>query len=106
MQLDSVQDAFAAAGIVYDWMVDQSDAKRLSIVSGYVSHTNPNFRRDNDWRSGTITFSVNYPEDDEEKDRAMWLNLFAPPGAQFTYEDGFVLAVVEVDTVLTSKEWE
>lgn len=106
MQLDSVQDAFAAAGIVYDWMVDQSDAKRLSIVSGYVSHTNPNFKRDNDWRTGTITFAVNYPEDDEDKNRAMWLNLFAPPGAQFTYEDGFVLAVVDVEAVLTEKGWE
>lgn len=107
---EQIQDSFAAAGIVYDWMIQTWDVPRASIVSGYVAHSNPSFRRDNDWRNDTITFLVNPPDPEGHKGheldhRAVELNLWAPAGVQFTVEDDFILAVVDVSTVLDSKDF-
>ena len=59
---ESVQDAFAGAGLVYDWLIETLEVPRLSIVSGYVSHLNPHFDPDNDWRQDIIKFTVSLPE--------------------------------------------
>ena len=111
MNLDTVQDAFAAAGIVYDWMIDVWGIPRASIVGGYVSHLNPNSRPRNDWRKDKIRFTVSPPENGGNGagslfERVDWLNEATPEGAQFKEEDGFVVAMVEVGKVLTSTEFE
>ena len=59
---DRVQDAFAAAGILYDNMLEMSGCNRLSIVAGYVSHLNPFFDSTRDWRGPDVHFSVVPPE--------------------------------------------
>jgi hypothetical protein len=53
-----VWDTFCAVGDAYDEIVDLAECGRLSIVRGYVSPANPFFDPDNDWRTGTATFSL------------------------------------------------
>lgn len=106
LQLDTVQDAFAAAGIVYDWMIDTWHVPRASIVQGYISHTNP-FSDDDgtDWRRPVIKFSVNPPSKDNAMD---WVEqIDYREGATFEFDaDGFVEATVDVGTVLSYRQWE
>lgn len=107
MNLDAVQDAFAAAGTVYDWMLKRLDTPRLSIVSGYVSHTNPYFKSEFDWRMETIPFSVSMPECGHTTlDYAVEeLNDLTNAGVQFTHDGSFITAVVNVNAVLSSEYW-
>jgi hypothetical protein len=65
LNLDSVQDAIGAAGLIYDQLIDEMQAKRFSIIAGYVSASNPGFNPNNDWRSGTIAFKLLPPEADD-----------------------------------------
>jgi hypothetical protein len=99
LNLDSVQDAFAAAGTVYDWMVDTWGCKRFPIAEGYVSHLNSSLRDFNDWREPTIRFAVNSPEEFDVVDF-----LWERDGVQFTIEGDFIVAVVDVDKVLSWSE--
>lgn len=55
---DDVQDAFAAAGLIYDRMIELTGCQRFSIVSGYVSHLSKYFRKETDWRSGRVRFEI------------------------------------------------
>ncbi len=54
-------DVFCKAGDAYDVMVDATGIQRFSILSAFVSSSNPYFDPDNDWRSGTATFRVAVP---------------------------------------------
>lgn len=94
MNLDAVQDSFAAAGLVYDWMIKALAVPRLSIVAGYVSHTNPYFDPANDWREGTIAFCVNLPE------YAVLAN--HQQGVAFVTNGSFLKVHIDVEEVLTS----
>lgn len=106
MNLESVQDAFAAAGTVFDWMVDTLKVKRLSIVAGYVSHTSPYFDPKNDWREETIAFAVSVPEVDGRPtaNAAEELTASAPNGVYFTNKNGFIYAEIYVSMVLEEDE--
>lgn len=55
---DVIQDSFAAAGMVYDKVIDLELTPRMSIIGGFVSHLNPHFNPENDWRTGVIEFTV------------------------------------------------
>ncbi len=55
-------DTFCAVGDAYDELIEIADVARFSIIAGFVSHTNPNFDPDNDWRTGTAKFSLVTPE--------------------------------------------
>lgn len=57
----AVMDAFAAAGMVYDAMIDLSDYLRFSIVGGYVSRSNPSFDEANTWAGEDISFVIACP---------------------------------------------
>lgn len=100
LNLDSVQDALAAAGLVYDWMIDTLEVKRLSIVGGYVSPTNPYFNPENDWRGLVISFSVNPPEGYDPVGIAAVLNRKSNGPTRFEPNGFFVIATVFVDNVL------
>lgn len=105
MNLDAVQDAFAAAGIVYDFMLDTMENPRLSIVAGYVSHLNPYFDAGNDWRGNEIAFSI--AANDGTYTGFEWgqqvekLNEFGA-GTNFKLDDGVITVTIDVDEVLTS----
>jgi hypothetical protein len=102
LNLANVQDAFAAAGIVYDWMIDILERPRLSIVEGYVSHTNPNSRDYNDWREPTISFHVATPGGLVTADALAVLEAMTVDGVQFTADmsTGTLVAVVDVSEIL------
>lgn len=107
MSYDAVQDAFAAAGLVYDWMVETLEVPRLSIVEGYVSHLSKYSHDYNDWRDSTIRFVVSVPTEGGNADesighRLAWLELWSHAGVQFTIEAGYIVVVVDVNTVLSS----
>lgn len=53
-----VEDAFAAAGLVYDRMIELSGCKRLSIVEGFVSRQNSHFIKEYSWYEGQFCFAV------------------------------------------------
>jgi hypothetical protein len=91
-----VLDAFAAAGTVYDWLIDHMGVPRASIVQGYVSHVNPqcNVRVGTDWRQPVIGFTLQLP------DAAMYS--FGDPDGVTTHDhgdDGFFVEI-DVETVL------
>lgn len=106
LQMDSVQDAFAAAGLVYDWMTDYCAVPRMSIVGGYVSHTNQYFDPANDWRSGFLEFKVNPPPMNGGEPMTpatwhAWLMLFGgEAGIEMEHDDDFITVRVDVNTVL------
>jgi hypothetical protein len=103
LNLDSVQDAFAAAGMVYDWLIDATGVPRLSILSGYLSHTNPHLSKahdaNDDWRQGIIHFAVATPEGGS-------FDFHDPPGVVVhDYNGGSAIGfTIDVEHVL--KEWE
>lgn len=98
-----VLDAFAAAGLVYDWMIETWEIPRASIVAGYVSHTSQNFAPDNDWRGPVISFQVAVPEGWDPTESMAALAIWAPSGVGFSAEDGFVKATLEVEAVLSNE---
>lgn len=55
-------ETFCAVGDAYDSLLDGMQVPRMSIISGFVSPSNPFFDPNNDWRSGKATFSVVPPE--------------------------------------------
>lgn len=59
---ERVLDSFAAAGIVYDFMIGGLGFKRLSIVGGYVCPMNPSFDPANDWTTNEVSFDIVGPE--------------------------------------------
>lgn len=104
LNLDSVQDAFAAAGTVYDWMIDNLLINRMPITAGYVSHVN-RLRADyNDWRKDKITFVVGLPTERELSSTLELLTLRGQPGVEFSAAgDQSIVACIDVDQVL---RWE
>lgn len=97
LNLDSVQDAFAAAGTVYDYLLGHLNTPRLSIVEGYVSHTNPYFDPMNDWRKSMITFCIMPPEHLV----GTWPD--DPDGVRMQPRGDFIEVNVDVDIVLASE---
>jgi hypothetical protein len=71
---DPVLDSFAAAGMVYDHIIDHLNVKRLSILGGFVARNHPDFDPDADW----------------SKARWITLELGAPQGA---FIDGFEMDI-------------
>lgn len=58
----AVVEAFGLAGAAYDYLLQASGLPRLSIVSGYTSHTAKGWIEGRDWRSGDVTFEIVPPE--------------------------------------------
>jgi hypothetical protein len=104
MHLDSVQDAFAASGLVYDWLLDNLGLPRLSITKAYVSHVNPfNNDQGDDWRRNSIRFSASI----HEAETLHFALLNPPPGVNFNIDDGTELTVeIDVNEVLTNPAWD
>lgn len=60
---ERVQDSFAAAGIVYDWLIGVLGVPRLSILSGYLARTHPDFLDHPDWHTGEwVDIEVGAPQ--------------------------------------------
>lgn len=60
---DPVLDSFAAAGMVYDHILDHLGLKRLSILGGFLSRTHPDFDPDADWsKARWITLELGAPQ--------------------------------------------
>lgn len=97
LHLGAVQDSFAACGLVFDWLLEDWGVPRISIVSAYISHLNPNFDPANDWRNFEITFTVAAPEHFVFCSKS-------PAGVNLSEKDGFVEVHLDVNEVLNS-EW-
>lgn len=107
----AVMDAFAAAGMVYDALIDTTEVDRLSIVSSYVSRLNPNHDSANDWYTPDISFVVAAPVKVSAK---AYLNRIKAAGipsvkcATGTAIDGtttLIKITLNVDEVLGADEW-
>lgn len=95
LNIASVQDAFAAAGLVYDAIITSMDIPRASIVKSYVSHVNPYSEDDGgDWRQPHIKFLLALPEGAPRC-------LVDLPGVSI-YADEFLEVTVDVDEVLNN----
>lgn len=105
---DSVLDSLAAAGIVYDWMIQSYGVKRMSIVGGYVSHLNPYFDPENDWAAGgRISFSVVPPAGWDATAMAHSLREELHGAAYAEIQDnGSIKVTVGVDEVLNDETYE
>lgn len=99
---DEVADSFAAAGIVYDQIIDAGIVARLSITSGYVHPSNPSFTEDNDWRSGQFSF-VFSPPDQEATDTVAQVCALSLEGVEFEpLPNRKIRAYVDAERVLSS----
>ena len=58
----AVHDAFVAAGLVYDALVDQLGIPRFSIMAGYLQRTHPDFGTTGDWHGGEAGFLLGPPQ--------------------------------------------
>lgn len=102
---DEVQDAFAAAGVVYDRMLELSGALRLSIIAGYVSHLNPNFDPDKDWRSGYFHFEVVPPGSMSPTELAEFCGEMEIEGLEFEVDPFSLHVWGNTDVVLSQTAW-
>lgn len=104
LNLDTVQDSFAAAGVVYDSILDTLDIPRASIIAGYVSHTNPGFTAVNDWRRKFIQFKLMLPEycDVGESMKKLYAELPLIDASEFGTDNGALVVSLEVDAVLNA----
>ena len=59
-------DTFYAAADAYEALLRFTGVKRMSVVAGFISASNPAFNPDKDWRTGTAYFTVVLPEGDPE----------------------------------------
>lgn len=56
---EEVQDSFAAAGLTFDWVVDNVEGlPRLSVLSGYTCRSHPDYTAERDWRLRTISVEI------------------------------------------------
>lgn len=102
---DRVQDAFAAAGLVYDALITGTNMRRLSITKGYVSHLNPYSEPENDWRGNSIMFEVAAPDDEDRlEDMREALGMHYDPNYVLVYpiddRPGRYVIDLQVDYVL------
>lgn len=107
LDLDSVQDAFAAAGTVYDWLLDVWNIPRASIVEAYVHHDNPSLTEFNDWRKPEIEFLLATPEIEfgaGTLEPLSFVDDVLPDGVELSMRDGFLQVSLDVEKVL-SQEW-
>jgi hypothetical protein len=100
---DSVLDSFAAAGMVYDRIIDGCEIRRASIVAGYVSHLNPYFDSSNDWRTDFIQFTIVPPGNADAM--ADYINGNFPDGVAAMAEGTNVVLSIAVDKVLGLADW-
>lgn len=103
LNLDSVLDSLAAAGMVYDRIIDGFKVPRASIVGGYVSHLNPFFDADNDWRTDRIAMTLCPPGNPH--DLSEFINASLPEGVACEVEGTTCTVAIEVDKVLTLPDW-
>lgn len=103
LNLDAVLDSLAAAGMVYDRIIDECGLLRASIVGSYVSHLNPSFDPENDWRTDTIQMTIVPPRDPGEL--ADHINVYFPDGIAAVVEGTTVTLAIAVDKVLTLPDW-
>lgn len=101
MNLDSVQDAFAAAGIVYDWLLDELKIARMSIVQGYVSHVNPYSTTENDWRQPEIVFKAAPPAGLDKYDIFLDLLEGRRSGVEVSVNGESIVVKIDVEAVLS-----
>jgi hypothetical protein len=99
LNLDSVQDSFAAAGIVYDELLDLLDIPRASIIQGYVSHLNPSYSPANDWRGKHIQFTVMLPDGCAPHHSKLAEHAYGD-GIEFGWDNGALVVSLEVGYVL------
>jgi len=102
LNLDSVQDAIGAAGMLYDRIIDELTIPRMSILSGYVSHHSPEFNPNNDWREGRISFKV-MPPDGEDQDFVVQAAQRHGASAEED-DDGGVWIAANVEEVYSAQE--
>lgn len=103
LNLDEVLDSFAAAGTVYDRIIDECKVPRASVVGGYVSHLNPYFDPENDWRTDTISITIVPPSDPDGL--SDFINVYFPEGVSAVAEGTTVTIGIAVDKVLTLPDW-
>lgn len=104
--IPEVQDAFAAAGIVYDWIIKTGGHKRLSIVQAYTSHLSELADVKNDWRKNDIHFLYSVSEEDKPLIESMALvAMWGRKGVEFSMVDGFIRVDIDVNTVLDSEDF-
>jgi hypothetical protein len=102
LNLDSVQDAIGAAGMLYDRIIDELTIPRMSILSGYVSHHNPGFNPNNDWREGRISFKV-MPPNGADQDFVVQAAARHQAEAEID-DDGGVWVAADIEEVYSAQE--
>lgn len=103
----TVEDSFAAAGLVYDWLITELGIPRASIVAGYVSHLNPYFDPENDWREGTIKFTLALPEYIDIHHAVAATHCQLSQARVETREfEGFLEVTLDVDDALTTLDFD
>lgn len=101
-----VEDSFAAAGLVYDWLIVHLEIPRASIVSGYVSHHSRFMDPENDWRERHIRMELLLP-DSVTPAHLAFLPGSAPSGVDFNWSKGNRLTVrIDKEAVLADDSWE
>lgn len=107
LQSEEVQDSFAAAGILYDFIVDRMEIPRLSVLQGYVCRTQARGEDHACWRGGTIEVTLGLPRSSEIEETYIALVGILPNGATL-YVDRDLHALVidlDVESVLTDPLW-
>lgn len=100
---DSVQDSFAAAGLVYDRLLDVLGVPHLSILQGFIHNRNSNYATVGSWYRTRPFFRVGTPYSLDAGEVVALLKSSGIPGTTFTHIDTHSVGVLlDVDAVLAA----
>lgn len=101
---DAVQDSFAAAGLIYDYLVDRTTIPRFSILSGYVCRSHPDFSPEVDWRNPAVSFELAGPRHYSVADICEAFVYALPDYVSVAETERGALISVDVETVLSGRD--
>lgn len=97
-------DAVAACGLTFDRLVQSLSAARLSILSGFLCRSHPDFDQGNDWRdhTGFVSFEVGAPRDTDPGAFAYDVLQTLPEGCDAEETERGARVTVDVESVLST----
>lgn len=97
-------DAVSACGLVYDHALSYLQKTRLSILSGFLCRSHPDFDPSNDWRDheGYVRFELGAPQGEDPGAFACTLHQGLPDGCDCSETERGAEVTVDVESVLSS----
>lgn len=100
MLSEPTQDALAAAGVLFDTIIENTGLLRLSVLRGFVARSHPSYRPNLDWSKGQVSFEIGGPRSWTVGDLLVAISGILPAYVAIQETERGVLISADADTVL------